>query len=309
MTTRRLLSTALLLLAPLVAALAAVLLHDSVPDPLPRHWNMHGEVDGTTGFATMTTLVIVASAALAVAGVVVTWLTSNRSVAAATGMLGWLAWLFSLLYAGTLLAANGAARAEAVDLPWWNVLGVLVGSLLAWAGLHALLPPHPDRLVRTFPTMTLGDDERVVWVGSARSQVMAWLGLSFAVVGAVLVFVEPGLGLILLGTGVLLWWMHALSVRVDDRGVHVGWGPLRWPGRSYALSTIVAAEAETIEPMQWGGWGYRVSPRGTGLIVRRGEGFVLHRSGAADIAVTVDGADDAAALVNALVQRAGVGSR
>lgn len=307
MIARRLLSTAILVLAPVLVAAAALALGDTVPDPLPTHWNTRGEVDDTSAFGTFTAIILVITSLLAVVGIVVTWRARTRTTSAVVAMPGWLAWLFALLYGATLVVSDGAARAESVDLPWWVVLAVLVGSGLAWLALHRLLPPHEQSAVRPgFTTMSLADDERAVWVGSARSAAMGWLGAGLAVTGAVLLFLEPVLGAGTLFVGVLVWWLHQLTVRVDDEGVRAGWGPLRWPGRSIALADIASAEAEEVEPMKWGGWGYRVSGRGTGLVVRRGPGIVLHRVSGGDVAITVDGADEAVSLVNALVRRAGV---
>lgn len=304
MTTRRVLTTLLLLLAPVVAVTAALLLRDSVPERVPTHWGTDG-VDDTAAFTTYTAIIVVVVGLLALGAVVATWLTRSRPAAAATSMAGWLAWLFALVYLSTLVVARGAEDPYAVDLPWWLVALVLAGSGVAWLGMYALLPPHPDRLRGPVPTLALGDDERVVWVGTARSRPMAWLGVGVFVVGAALVLVEPVVGLLTLPLGVLLWWLHVVTVRVDERGVRAGWGLARWPGRFVALGDVDSAEAQRIEPLEWGGWGHRLSPRGTALVVRRGEGLVLHRVGKGDLAVTVDGADEAAALVNGLVRRAG----
>ena len=68
--------------------------------------------------------------------------------------------------------------------------------------------------------------------------------------------------------------------------MRVSWGPLLWPRADVALTEIAAARVEDINPIDWGGWGYRVTPRGRAYVVRRGPGLVLERHDRPAIAVT-----------------------
>ncbi|HET7682155.1 MAG TPA: DUF1648 domain-containing protein [Marmoricola sp.] len=304
MTPRRLLATLILLAAPLIVLVTRLLLHDRMPDPMPTHWDLRGRVDGTTGFAVFTTVVLVVTALAALAGTAALWLARNRAQSAASTLLGWLGWLFAMLYAGTLIASVDVEKAADVDLAWWLLVVTLAVPVLVGLVLFRLLPPQEPAPVRPGTSMPLADDERVAWFGSARSVAMASAGAVVAVIGAVVLFFEPLAGVLIVVVGALLWWMHVLTVRVDGRGVRATWGPTGWPGRTVPLTAVAGAESIDLEPAQWGGWGYRLSTRGTAFVVRRGPAVVLHRRGATDLAITVDGADEAAALVNALVQRA-----
>lgn len=307
MTSRRLASTVLLVAAPIIVAVSAAWHHDAVPDPLPTHWDLHGHVDGSTGLAEFTIAVLLVTLTAALVGLVLVWQRA-RARAAAGPLFGWLAWLFAMLYAGTMVASAGAARAEDVDLPWWLLVVALGVPGIVGLALFLLLPPRPETIVQPTPALELAPGERAVWFGSARSIAMAWIGVACALVGAVMLFFAPLPGVVLLVVGAVGWWMHLLTVRVDGSGVRAVWGPLGWPGRTVRLADIVAAEAIELDPMQWGGWGYRLSPRGTALVVRRGPAIVVRRRGAGALAVTVDGADEAAALLNALVEHAGAAS-
>lgn len=68
------------------------------------------------------------------------------------------------------------------------------------------------------------------------------------------------------------------------------------------LERIVSARSETLRPGEWGGWGYRITARGSALIPRGGPGLVLSLAGRRAFAVTLDDADGAASLVNSLLQ-------
>ncbi|MEK8144810.1 hypothetical protein NKH18_34340 [Streptomyces sp. M10(2022)] len=54
---------------------------------------------------------------------------------------------------------------------------------------------------------------------------------------------------------------------------------------------------------EYGGWGYRVRPERSGVIVRSGEAIVARLSNGRDFAVTVDDSATGAALLNTLIDR------
>ncbi len=127
-----------------------------------------------------------------------------------------------------------------------------------------------------------------------------------AVVGAVgvgLLFVQWSLAIAALVVAVSVLFCALVVVRADDQGVRVGFGPLHWPAASVALEDIASARAEHVEPLRSGGCGYRLTPRGRAIVVRRGEGLPLERTSGQDLVVTVDGAEEAAEVVNALIAR------
>jgi len=300
-TTRRALSVLLLAAAPLVAVAAAVAYQGRVPDPLPSHWDLGGSVDGTTGFAGLTTMTLILTVlAAVVATVVLRRAGDNRALASTAVLLGWTGWLVATLYAGTLAAADGVSSAAEVGLRWWLPVAVIVVPVLVAAVLYRLLPAATSSFSRPAGDLVLRPGEHVAWIGSARSRPMSWLAAALVPAGVVLAIFEPVAGAILAVVGLVLWWTHVVTVRVDRRGVRAGWGPLHWPAVSIPADRLEGAEATDIEPMAWGGWGYRLSGRGVGVIVRRGPGLVLHRRGGSDLAVTVDAPEDAVALVNAL---------
>jgi hypothetical protein len=73
--------------------------------------------------------------------------------------------------------------------------------------------------------------------------------------------------------------------------------------RRIALDKVSSARAIDLEPAQWGGWGWRASPNGSAIVLRRGEALELTFKGGRRFAVTVDDAATGAALLNGLVAR------
>lgn len=312
MTTRlrhlRLLAVAVLVvLAPVSVLLYRLAYGGDLPDPLPTHWDAGGDVDGTTGLATFTGTVLAMTGALAAVSLVLLLVARRRPSMVLGVVVGsWVAWVLATTYAAVLSAAAGAATAEDVALHPALVVAVLLVPSLVTAVVWLLVPFAPRRSGQV-PTpaspLTLRADERVTWVGQASSPAMLLVGLALVLVAVGTVFVLWPLALTLGIVGLTVTWVHRIMVRVDDQAVTVAWGPARWPRVTVPLSDVTAAHPTTIEPLAWGGWGYRVTPRGHAAVARRGPGLVLSRRDRSPFAVTVDAPADAADLVNAVLAR------
>jgi len=91
------------------------------------------------------------------------------------------------------------------------------------------------------------------------------------------------------------------SVRVTcgEHGVRVGAGPWGWPVRHVPAGDIVGARVERRDPLALGTLGYHEPPGHAAVIVRAGECLVLELTGERSLAVAVDGAEAAAAVIDA----------
>lgn len=302
---RLLVVAVLLMLAPLSAGLYCALHAGDVPDPLPTHWGPGGEVDGTTSLTTFTLLALGATLVVAALGVALLPLLRPRPLAVAGVVFtAWVAWLAATTYAATLTAASGAATAAEVPLePGLVVAILLVPSLVAvmiWL-LVPLVPREARKVSTPSSPLSVDADERVTWIGQASSQLLLLGALLLVLTAVSTVFVLWPLALALGLAAIAVAWVHRITLRVDNTAVTVAWSPFRWPRISVPLSDVTAAHTATIEPLAWGGWGYRVTPRGHAAVSRRGPGVVLSRRERAPLAVTVDAPDGAVDLVNALV--------
>jgi hypothetical protein len=151
------------------------------------------------------------------------------------------------------------------------------------------------------PRLDLAEGERAVYVTTVRSRGFVALGIGCAVVGvALMVFVSLLVGAAVAVTVAALA-LSQVTVRVDETGLRIGFGPavrVRVP-----LADIRQASAEEIRPLAWGGWGYRVLPGKRALVLRGGPGLVLDLRNGNRFAVTVDEPETPAALVNGLLDR------
>ncbi len=303
---RRSLAAVVVLVAPAVVLAARFVWDPQVPQTLPTHWGSDGQVNGTTGETAFFVICLVVSAGTGLGGAVA---AATRRVTRATGLVSgaaFAAWLLAAAYVMVLTAAQGATRPEQVHVPWQVGIALLVVAVAAALAVAVLLPAShvgPPPASSPASSMRLRPDERVTWVGEAHSRVLAVAAVVLALAAVAAAFSSWPLAIALLAGALATAWTHVVTVRVDDVGVHTLWGPAGWPRSTIPLSMISAATAEDLQPAQWGGWGYRVGPRGRAAIVRTGDGLVLRYGRQSRYAVTVDHAEAAADVVNALVDR------
>lgn len=303
---RRLVGAAVALAAPALVLITHAALRGRLPDPLPVHWDLHGRVDNTATIAGFFAGTLVAAGVLALASLAATYLAhspiAGRMLAS---LLTFGAWVAAGTWVVTAAVSVGAAEAAVVDLQWYWVAVLIAGPTLVGIATWFVLPgswQHPDAPAPS-STLSFAPGEAVVWVDHACMTWGRWVAAVVAVAAVVLFWVARPAAIPLAIVAVALALTSELAVRIDARGVHTLWGPFGWPRTHLSLPQITGARAEQIDPVRWGGWGYRVSTRGVAAVIRRGPGLVLSRAGRPDYAVTIPHAAAGADVLNALLAR------
>lgn len=291
-------------------ALPIPLMADRLPDPLATHWGLDGtpdgSLDGTVLWIAVTGVWAALWALIAVRARKGAPLPEAVFVFAAGGFLAGL-------MAITVAANDGAETWQAagevgvLEVLLAVVAGLLVGSL---AALLERGREHPT--AGTAPgsaTIGLAAGEQAVWVGGASNPVGALAGpLAALLMFAGGLFADGGARWTLMAAavvvGLAIVWVSTVRVTASERGLRVAFGPFGFPTKSVPLERIERVEAIQIEPLRWGGWGYRrAGLRRSAAVVRRGPGLVLDLRGGARFAVTVDEPAPAAGLLNDLLRR------
>jgi len=308
----------------LVATLPWLVAWSDLPDPVATHWDLAGDPNGHAPPAlALALLVVPAVAAAAVLAAVAVHTRRGRGqarVPAGPALAGVLAAglgaLFAVLSLGVVVANAGATSWREAELPLaWALASVAAMIAAGWAAAVALgpirlgAPAAPDAPADTGEQqahLTLRPGERAGWVGAGHARwplmTAGALGLA-AIVAAVVTALWVAAVCALVGLAVLL--VGEVHVTAGVQGVQVS-SPVGWPRVTLPLDQIEAARAIVLRPTDWGGWGYRGSLRLAGRaawVVRRGEALELRLTDSRAFAVTVDGAADAAAVVNALLAR------
>ncbi|QEU91893.1 DUF1648 domain-containing protein [Streptomyces kanamyceticus] len=297
-------------------------LRDRLPGRIASHFGADGAADGYVGRGAY---LVVGSALFVGLGAVAVFMvlksgfgTYRRGLAgllagcwAAAAFLGWP-------MAASLVANRDLADGASARFPLWQ-LAVAVGVAAVAAGVGALLGLALARRMALSDVpaggaardadavrLGLGDAEVAGWVRRTGSAWLGGLGAAMAGAGVALAWMQGEWtgSLVLVAAGLLVAAFARPCVTVDRRGLTVSPSALAWPRIRLPLDRIERADSESINAMaDYGGWGYRVRPGRSGVIVRSGEALVVRRTSGKLFAVTVEDSATAAALLNTLVER------
>ena len=271
-----------------------------LPDPVATHWGVAGTPDGHMSLVLVPWLMV----GLVVVGLITTSLfrVGGEPTPEAFAMVGLMGGLGTALI-GLLVNLNWDASTwdEAGSFQLWHVGVVLIGAfgggLVGFALGRRWYPVSPASKTGA-ELIEVAPGERVSWVGRTS---VRWPLLLLG--GAALVFVVlPDWGMWLGAIFVLLALAFMqVEANVNNDGLTVRLGGI--PVRRIRIAKISSARAIELEPAEWGGWGWRASPNGSAIVLRRGEALELTFLGGRRFAVTVDDAATGAALLNGLVAR------
>lgn len=306
-------------LPPLLSAVPNVVLLGAAADRLPDQLATHFGADGADGFTGRVPAMFVSAGlglglGILFAAILVVGARTNvrradtpvdpiRSlVATAWGVGGFVGALTS---AGTVANLDAADPAQ-VTLSGWAFAAAAVAGLLFGAAGWLAAPNSP---VSAGPApaepLALGRTERVSWSRRAVSPWMLLTGVVAVLMGAVVGFVaQPVPGALLTLTGVLLAQLALLRVVVDQRGLTVGTGLLGWPRWRLRPEDITEVSADDISPLRYGGYGIRMIPGATAVVLRAGPGLVVTRRSGRRFVVSVDDAGTGAGVLAGVVARA-----
>ncbi|TYB61057.1 DUF1648 domain-containing protein [Nonomuraea sp. PA05] len=298
---------AALLLAPLA-------LRDRLPDPLATHWGTSGSVpDGSsslTGYLITTQLLW---AGLCLVFLLLGRARDRRAARMTSAACVWALGVLLLGAGASTLAVNlDAATWRDALLPGWHIPLAIAAAAVAGALAAYLSRGAPDEQSSAArPVLRLRPGQRAVWVSRV---VNPWLAaasamaLLFTAVTAALTLTgtAPGGFVPVLLPGFVILLLAglatvAVSVRVRDDLITIGFGPFGWPARRIPLAKVESAWSETRQPGEVGGWGFRGLPGSATIMLRGGECLVLRYRSGGRLAISIDDAERGASLINALI--------
>lgn len=176
----------------------------------------------------------------------------------------------------------------------WGVVPLILLRPLPAPAQQAGPPPTPTPT----PTLPRTSGQPVAWTQVLSSPLMnGVLAVLLGVLVVLSVVTSPWLWVGAVPLAVALAAFAQVRVVVDARGLRLVSGLLRLPIKRIPLARIAAAGTEQIDPMRWGGWGYRVLPGRSALVLRTGPGLVLDLADGRRFAVTLDDPDTPARLL------------
>lgn len=301
--------------AMLPATVVLLVEHARLPDPVATHFGITGAADGFTdrwaivaiqlGLGVFMTVLFAVAARHGQGGAVALGTGDNGRivVGAAWGLAGFLGVLLYVAAAANLDLPDAAAAV----LPGWWLPVAAATAVMSGAIGYRIAPrtvPGASR-APAVEVLKIGRTEQVSWSRTVRSRPVLLVAAALAVAGVGLVVAgpsgSPSIGaVVLVGLGAALALLHGSArVTVDRRGLRVALGPLGWPRIVIPAADVASAVAADVSALgDFGGWGYKVWPGSTGVLLRSGPAIVVTRRSGRRFTVTVDDATTAAELLN-----------
>lgn len=315
------------IVVPVVLTAVAVALQlawlGELPDPVAVHWGPSGTPNGFA--AAWVVPVMTAATGLLLPGIMaaVTLPALRRGAQGATfrflaASAAGMATLTTVISTWSVAVQRGLSdAASAPSILPAMVVGLVAALAVGVVGWFAQPVQHhvvPDAAAAA--PMRVGAGERVMWTRTASAA--RWLAalllaviVLLAALAVVFWFTRPAAAPIVAGTGLVVLLGFAITasftVRVDRDGLTVT-SALGVPRFRVPLDDIVSAgTGDTVGFGEFGGYGIRAAPHGTGVILRNGEALRVTRTSGRQFVVTVDDAAVGASVLQGLVaqRRAG----
>ena len=277
-----------------------ILLRDRLPDPMAIHWGIEGEANGSMAF--WGSVAMIGGMAVLAWVALVSISRKRLPVSMASATVHYLLFLLAAVQVSGVMANLDVADWRSAPGPsGLEIVGVIaigvVGAVLGWYLGDRFL--GYSTVSKESPSVGLSANETAVWVSSARSlwgiipAVLLLIGAPFA----------PGwnaVGLILIG--LIVSQVSLISGEVSEAGFRGWFGWVGWPRRRIPLEEIERAEVVDVNPMAYGGYGFRARPGETAWIVRKGPGLRVVRKEGRDLVATLPDPEEGAGLLNDLLR-------
>jgi hypothetical protein len=253
--TARIIAAISTMFLPLAAVLGSFLLwRDRLPPELASHWSGTGAWPGLRSATRRGGFLIAGFAAGAAAQ---TWLVSA----------------YLTMQAGDPYEVVQGA---------WSFLGFVA---IGYGLIPFFIAPKPQLISHdATERIDLNPGENGAWSRTTTAKLFLWTALALIALEITIYTVAAANGssadavLGLLVGGAVIVVLVALSryrVTADWRGLQVVSSLLRIPLKRIRLEDISTVESAQLLPGQWGGWGYRITPGRSALILRKGPGLIV----------------------------------
>ncbi|GAA5150447.1 DUF1648 domain-containing protein [Microbacterium pseudoresistens] len=295
-----------------------------LPDPAATHWGAEGAdafgprwtlalnpLIGVAVVALLTVITLVSSRMSARAdGAAPRWSSTARFLGAMSlGTAGLIAFIALV----TTAVQRGLSTGEqAPDVTGAVIAGLVLAVVLVVVG-WLLQPASPTPVasgVASEPRIPLAAGVRAAWFGTAsmnRAGVVVLLA-TLAVLIVVTAFAAARgssaawiIGAVTALVALLIGGTFVFRVRVNREGLLVR-SIIGWPRAQIPLERIARIETTPLDPFrEFGGWGWRIAVDGRrGVVLRAGEALQVTDTRGRVFVVTVDGASEAATVLESL---------
>ena len=272
-----------------------------LPEPMAIHWGVDGAPNSSAPRLIAFGLLAAIHIAVAVAVYAAVHRSPREGPSFTAGLFGISALLLGVAF--LMVGANqgkadwlGADEVGLLYVLALILVALVVGAVGWFAAGGRSVATQDDLAMR--PRLDVAAPESTVWSGRGIGKVTTLIGVAVIVAGLV-IWGWTGLGLVVVGLVALLFAVVRVTVSGDQMVVSLGWWG--YPSWRVPLASVTGAQIEKVNPMAYGGWGYRVRPGVRAVVVRAGDAVRVERIKGADLLYTVDDAERGAGLINSIV--------
>ncbi len=293
-----------------------LVVRDRLPDRLATHFDGSGTPDASMTpvglFLMMGLLLVVPGLLMLIATAVASGRMPRPAAPFLAGLGAFIATLGAGIIAETVISHRDLSSWTDAANPWFGVVLVILGAAAVGVVASVVAKGLPyDRMTPWFgpnpsgtaPRMELADAERAVFVETISAWWIVALGASFiAAAVTVAAFGQWFLAVVLAFSALPVLFFGSFRVQADRTGLATRSAFLGFRLVKIPIEDIRRATILDVEPMKWGGWGYRGSLKLAGsaaLVMRRGPGMHVELSDDRVFVVTLDDPKTAAAILNA----------
>ncbi len=283
------------------------------------HWSDLGGADDTLPASIVFAATLSVAVASTVCGVVLV-LLPQPSIRVKRAGLFWSGSVGAVAAGGWLVPAGLTVQAGSPDgavLGGWVV--VLAVVFLYGVVPYLIAPAAPEGVIREPATLAapLRATETGAWVRTITARLFLYCALLLIAIAIVVevplvLLGEPAAGtlplVILVVAAIGLAAFIRVRITVDWRGLRIVSLLLRIPLKRIPLDRIRRADAADLNPGEWGGWGYRILPGRSALILRRGPGMIVTTTDDRQFALTLRDPEVPVRLLNTLRASVEVGT-
>lgn len=295
-----------------VACLAiAVSWHDRLPDPVAIHFGQGGEPDNwmsRSGNYLFDIVLLVGFNAVNLCLAIFGLVRGRSGLALGAIFSGTIGLVSTLLLESLRVQLDGADPTLGSGSFSLGILGAAIcaGVTALTFPVRATEPEKSDSAsAERGPREPLRAGEKVAYFGAQSGSPVLITMVSALVLGSAILVAFAAwwaVAVTLLVGIIAIPFLSYLRVRVDESGVAWAFG-FGIPRGAVALRDIESAESIDINPLDFGGWGYRLRPNTLGLIVRGGPGIRVHRKTGRDVVISLAEPDEAVETLRQLLAR------
>ncbi len=272
-----------------------------IPNPMATHWGLGGDPNGSMPPIVLLLLMAGLTAAVWWGVARAVGRTPYEAPSFVAGLFGIETLLVAVTWLSVLTNRDETTWQDADSVGLLQIaMAVIPAMILGYIGWIISGGSGMERTPASeaIPSLDVSSPHSALWSSRGQGRILQAIGVIVLVV-AIAMWGWASFAVVLIALIVLVFAEVRVTVSQNGAVISLGW--LGIPSWTVPISAIAHAEVETVNPMAYGGFGYRLRPGVRAIVTRGGEALRLVREEMPDLVLTVDDAETGAGLINSML--------